>query len=657
MSTRPTELQQPFANVRNVPWRVFGVVFLVTVLAFAIFVMAFIFAILGINAGRVVPGTVVADVPLGGLDRPSAEVRLRQELPSLSAGHISVSFGSVDERIEYSEIGRDYDIAAMLDQAFAVGRDGDFLTQASQQLRVSMRGATVEPRVMWDEAALEARLNEIAAAAQTAPVDATIVQAGTSFVVEPAASGTFVDVTPAWQQALAGVSSLSPADVAVSAEPVTVLPAVSTAQAQLAVDRVDRVGASDLEISGRDTSHTITADTIRSWIKLEPAGVGEWTLIVDRQAITHAVAGLSADIYKAPTDASFKWQGGRAVAVPGSDGRELDVLTTSNAVYDALVGRADGPSTSSVSLAVATVPPNFTTAQAVALAPKVRQLSSWTTGFIPSERNFMGANITVPAQVINGTVVPAGAKFDFWAEIGSLADIPGLGEGGFIRNGRSHLGALGGGICSCSTTLWNAAMRAGLEMGQRRNHAYYIGRYPTGLDATVWRSGSAVQNMTFTNDTDYPIIVRGLKGTTKAECNGLAAQFGSVDYTNCVIFEIWGVPSGRTVEFSRAVVESVRVAKDYWEYADLDPKKEPLLPGVQLRIEYPTNGFQSTVTRTVRDADGNVIHQDLIFSKYVRVSGVTLIGRTEGDPPAGTLVERTDGLDPFEPPEAPRDPE
>src|SRR5829696_1293664 len=116
MSTRPTELQQPFANVRNVPWRVFGVVFLVTVLAFAIFVMAFIFAILGINAGRVVPGTVVARVPLGGLDRPSAEVRLRQELPSLSAGHISVSFGAVDERIEYSDIGRDYDIDAMLDQ-------------------------------------------------------------------------------------------------------------------------------------------------------------------------------------------------------------------------------------------------------------------------------------------------------------------------------------------------------------------------------------------------------------------------------------------------------------------------------------------------------------------------------------------------------------
>ena len=58
---------------------------------------------------------------------------------------------------------------------------------------------------------------------------------------------------------------------------------------------------------------------------------------------------------------------------------------------------------------------------------------------------------------------------------------------------------LGGGLCSASTTLFNAALRAGFEMHARRNHAYYIDRYPVGLDATIWISGSYVQTMSFAN--------------------------------------------------------------------------------------------------------------------------------------------------------------
>ena len=67
----------------------------------------------------------------------------------------------------------------------------------------------------------------------------------------------------------------------------------------------------------------------------------------------------------------------------------------------------------------------------------------------------------------------------------------GYRDGGAILNGRTEpTGALAGGICSCSTTLFNAAARAGLEILERANHYYYIDRYPTGLDATVWKTAA-----------------------------------------------------------------------------------------------------------------------------------------------------------------------
>ena len=46
-------------------------------------------------------------------------------------------------------------------------------------------------------------------------------------------------------------------------------------------------------------------------------------------------------------------------------------------------------------------------------------------------------------------------------------------------------------MCSSSTTLFNAALRAGLQMGARSNHKYYINRYPLGLDATVSKMPAA----------------------------------------------------------------------------------------------------------------------------------------------------------------------
>lgn len=627
--------------------------FAITGLALATFAGVFALALVTLNAGKIVPGTVVAGVALGGLDRASAEVRLREELPSLSSGHVTVNYGDYTARVEYADIGRDYDMTAMLDQAFAVGRGGDVLQQAQQQLHVGMRGATIDSRVKWDEHALEQKLYDLAVAAQIEPVSAAIVRDGARFVVEPSSTGTTIDVSSAWQQALATVSTLSAADTSVSVEPAVSQPAVTTEMAQLAVDRVDRVAGADMTLTGDGKSQTISADTIRGWIRLEPAGTGEWSVVVERDPVDQAVAQASALVYKAPVDASFKFDGNNPVAVAGAQGRELDIAATSDAMYNALVGRADGPPVSTIQMSINAVDPTFTTQQAIALAPKVKMISAWTTGFTPSERNFNGANIVVPARIINGTVVAAGGRFGFWETVGSLADIPQIGPGGVIVHGRTNpTGALGGGICSCSTTLWNAAMRAGLEMGARQNHDYYIDRYPTGLDATVWRSGSSKQNMTFFNDTNYPVIIRGYGGNSISECGGLKKEFGSVGYSHCVVFQIWSVPNGRSVTFSKPTITNVKVATDVMEYVDKDLNGKPLAAGSYLRVEYPTNGFWSTVVRTVRDASGNVIHQDTIFSKYVRVTGLTLIGRSDGDPKAGTRFPNPNPWPNFAPPGA-----
>jgi vancomycin resistance protein YoaR len=256
----------------------------------------------------------------------------------------------------------------------------------------------------------------------------------------------------------------------------------------------------------------------------------------------------------------------------------------------------------------------------------MKQISTWTTYYQPGPSNGYGANITIPTRTIDGYVLAPGAVFDFWQAIGVVSAATGYLPGGAIIDGKSEpTGALAGGICSCSTTLFNAAARAGLEILSRVNHYYYIDRYPLGLDATVFESDSgSVTTMSFRNDTAYPILIRGytLAGAVK--------------------FSLFSVPTGRQVTFSQPTVTNRNPGVETTEYTTSIPA------GTTKRLEYPTIGMRVSVTRTVTDAAGVVIHHDVFNSNYARVDGLTLIGRAPSA--GGTTPSPTPRPSPTPPP-------
>jgi vancomycin resistance protein YoaR len=145
-------------------------------------------------------------------------------------------------------------------------------------------------------------------------------------------------------------------------------------------------------------------------------------------------------------------------------------------------------------------------------------------------------------------------------------------------------------------------------MGARGNHRYYINRYPLGLDATVWKMGNAVQDMSFTNDTGHPILILGIKSVG-------AGGRGFVTY------QLWGTPDGRTVSLSRPLVTNVVWATTLTEVVDTLPH------GVRMQTEYPSNEMDVAVTRVVRDRSGRVIHAEVWRSHYVLWNGIIQIGR------------------------------
>jgi vancomycin resistance protein YoaR len=610
-------------------------------LALGLLVLVGMATAIGASAGaNVLRGVTVGGVPVGGLTRAQAAEHLTAQLPSLAAGEAVIRVADMEQRVAYADLGRGYDMDAMLDSALSVGRGGNPLADGISRLR-TLAHATALPVVVhaYDDDALASMSASVAEAVSHSPVEGAVLRDGTAFTVRPSELGTVVDAETVSAALAAAVDSPDPADVVVELSPATVAPIVDTEMAETAAAAATAM-VDDLELSipGADQeSLPLEADTIASWISFGPEAELSYTARLNIGAVATAVTALAEDINQDAVNAQIAVGegGGLGGVIAGQEGRALNVDETVAGLVEALKERGSGGSVASLGLAVDVTEPSFTTAEAEAQLPQMQMISSWTTYYVPGDGNGYGNNINIPARDIDGRNLAPGETFSFWGSIGPVTVERGFQYGGVIIGGRSVAGgAIGGGICSTSTTIFNAALRAGLEMGVRANHFYYIDRYPDGLDATVYMDDNFVQDMTFTNDTDNVIVIRGFGG------NGF------------VTFQLWSIPTGRSVVITNPVTSNHRVA------ADTTVVDGSMAPGTSRRVEYPHNGHDVSRTRFVYDANGNLIHQNTYFSSYRTVNGIVAVGpavvtQAEPAPPPPPPGEGDVPPPPTEPPTEP----
>jgi vancomycin resistance protein YoaR len=566
------------------------------------------------NAGRVMPGVRIGGVALGGLTRDAAEERLRGALPSLTDGAATVMVDGVATVIPYEQIGRGYEWDAMLDAAFAVARDGNLLSDGVARLVSLVRTSELPILVHgYEPDAIDRAVAGLVTRFAQPPVPASVHYDPTvGFSAIPGRAGRALDTAEVRRALGDAMATTNPADLTITLATHPVQPRLTTAIAQQAAAAARAMSAAPLAIAGDDAaSGEIAAAEIAAAVRFGVRRDGSFGAWADIDAVRDALAS-QADAFSAPArNAGYTFDAaGVTGVVPAVDGRSLSLTRTALAVLGALERRAAGASVSSVDAEYDLLPALLSTAAAETAAPHLERLSTWTTYYKPGIGNANGANISIPAQDVNGLVLAPGEWFDFWKRIGPVTLERGYGYGGAIIDGRSTPnGVLAGGICSTSTTLFNAALRGGLEMGERYNHFYYIARYPVGLDATVIAYDTWAASMTFRNDTPDPIVIRAYTGS------------------GYVRFDIWGVSAGRTVSLSEPIITNRVAARETTRY---NPR---LAPGTSVRIEGAYNGFDASVTRTVRDADGTVIHVDTWFSHYNVVNGITEVGPALPTPP------------------------
>lgn len=186
---------------------------------------------------------------------------------------------------------------------------------------------------------------------------------------------------------------------------------------------------------------------------------------------------------------------GRGVTVdPGRPGQAVDPAAGVQALAEAIrTGRT------TVRLEVSPLAPGNDTPKLAGVDQLIGTFTTYHPCCAPRV-----TNIHRIAEIIDGSVIAAGGTFSLNDTAGERTAARGFVAAPAIVDGKLR-DQIGGGVSQFSTTLFNAAWFAGLDVVKHQPHSLYIPRYPPGREATLdWRAIDQVIH----NDTAAPAVIR-----------------------------------------------------------------------------------------------------------------------------------------------------
>jgi vancomycin resistance protein YoaR len=199
-------------------------------------------------------------------------------------------------------------------------------------------------------------------------------------------------------------------------------------------------------------------------------------------------------------DYGLEYNDGSFTITDGQEGVTVSIAESLETIEEFLNdGWQDGGQ--SVELVCETLEPRGTKEE----LSKVKDLLGEFSTDYSSSASGRKANVSNGASKVNGTVLYPGDEFNMYETVSPFTIENGYGIGGAYQNG-TVVDSIGGGICQVSTTLYEAALRAELEITERYPHSMIVTYVKHSMDAAI--SGTS-KNLRFVNNTDAPIYIMG----------------------------------------------------------------------------------------------------------------------------------------------------
>lgn len=223
----------------------------------------------------------------------------------------------------------------------------------------------------------------------------------------------------------------------------------------------------------------------------------------DTTVIDQMLAQLKQSIYKAPQDAvllGFDANASEPFTYQEEViGRELDIADIKEQLYY----KVEHMETGELEIVPTPLYPAVTVAQ---LQQKTALRSEWVTDIDKHSTENRTNNIRVAFGYLSGTILQPDKRFSFNSTVKTRTEKNGYFEAIEYAYGTEQMG-IGGGVCQASTTVYLAALTAGLEILERKPHSAPVSYAKFGLDATVNSEKNHEIDLVFKNNTDSPIYI------------------------------------------------------------------------------------------------------------------------------------------------------
>ena len=543
---------------------------------------------------KIYPHVFAAGREISNLSLETAEQTIFAQLPP-ALPEFNLTFGSQSWPLDLAGLDISYQVETTVQTAYLFGRSQGIFTDMANKWHRWWQPETLAIKFTYDEAKLTENVDAIIRTVAEPVIEPSLeLQADGSIKLIPGKNGRLVDREQLTLQLLNQIGNLNfnPVELPVTLTTVTVDPnELIAAQAT-----AEAIKNKSLKLTHEEQVVIIKDQELVNLI----GWGGGW----NEAEIASQAARIAQQINRPAQDAIFQF-GGQTVTEfkPALPGRAVSQAAAIQAIVAGLE-RLAGAETNEqiVALTVVETAPKITTESVNNLGIKelIGKGESTFHGSIASRKH----NVALTAGRLNGRLVPPGEVFSFNQAVGDISLATGYQSAYIIKDGRTILGD-GGGVCQDSTTVFRAALNAGLEIVERHPHSYRVGYYeqnsPVGVDATVY---SPSTDFKFKNDTPTHILIQTQVDLTK----------------NYLKVEIYGSSDGR-----KAVLSNFRL----WGQTPPPPDlyvDDPTLPAGQTKqIDWKAWGAKAAFDWTV-ERSGEIIHQKTFYSSYQPWQAVYLRG-------------------------------
>ncbi|MEW5921292.1 MAG: VanW family protein [Bacillota bacterium] len=214
-------------------------------------------------------------------------------------------------------------------------------------------------------------------------------------------------------------------------------------------------------------------------------------------------------------------------------------------------------------------------------------------------------NIVLATEMLNALHIEPGEVFSFNEILGAATEEKGFRKVRVISN-REFVPGMGGGICQVSTTIYQAALKAELEIVQRSPHSRPVFYVPLGQDATI---SYDLLDLKIRNNRRFPIMLVG-----KADELFLQFSFYGAERD-------WS----RRVEISSEDIEVLP--------PKLLERPDPNLPmGTRQLVREGEEGYKVNVYRVIYIKDLKIAKELISTDFYMPVNEVVKVGKKQVSP-------------------------